>query len=176
MKLNLEADKREVRRYVEQRIRDYAVYENLGPGDDDAPITLITVGFYAEQGGYVNVAFDTRPKAEVDGEWTLHIDNETNTLAFPKWLAAYDAICNGKSVSVNQHDGSTCTLQDSDGDEGVNRVFGEMLLAIMTELRDDGTLAQLPLSPKAFMVIEEFDGRYFWPTYETRKTKGRIRR
>ena len=97
-------------------------------------------------------------------------------LPFPKWVAAYEAIWDGKTINVTRHDGSTCTLQDSSGDEAVNAVFGEMLLAVMSELRDDGTLAKLPLAPKAFMVIEEFDGRYFWPTYETRKTKGRIQR
>ncbi len=150
------------------------MYENLGPGDDDDPIGQITVGFYAEQWGYVSLVFDTRKDAEVDGEWTSHLNEETNRLDFPRWLDAYDAICNGKSVSVIRPDGSTCTLEDSDGDEGINRVFGEMLLELMLKLRDDGTLANLPLAPKAFMVIEEFDGRYFWPTYKTRKTKGRI--
>ena len=176
MKLNLQSDARKVRKYIERRIKDYPVYENLGPGEDDDPISLVTIGFYAEQGGYMNLVFDTRPKAEVDGEWTLHIANDENMLPFPKWVAAYEAIWDGKTINVTRHDGSTCTLQDSSGDEAVNAVFGEMLLAVMSELRDDGTLAKLPLAPKAFMVIEEFDGRYFWPTYETRKTKGRIQR
>ena len=176
MKLNLQSDARKVRKYIKQRIKDYPVYENLGPGEDDDPIALITVGFYAEQGGYMNLVFDTRPKAEVDGEWTLHIANETNTLPFSKWVAVYEAIWDGKTISITKHDGTTCTLQDSSGDEAVNEVFGEMLLSVMSELRDDGTLAKLPLAPKAFMVVEEFDGRYFWPTYETCKTKGRIQR
>lgn len=92
MRLNLQTDARKLRKYIERRIKDYPVYENLGPGEDDDPIALITVGFYAEQGGYVNLVFDTRPKAEVDGEWTVHIDNETNTLPFPKWFAANEAI------------------------------------------------------------------------------------
>jgi len=51
-----------------------------------------------------------------------------------------------------------------------------MLLSLMTELRDDETRSKLPLSPKLFMVIEEFDNRNFCPTYNTRKTKGRIQR
>jgi hypothetical protein len=174
MRLDLQADQRKLRRYIERRIRDYPVYVNLGPGDDGDPIGLVTVGFYAEQGGYVNLVFDTRPDAEVDGQWTVHIDNDTNTLAFPKWLSAYEAICNGETVSVTRHDGSAATLQDSDGDEGVNRIFGEMIVDLMLQLRDDGTLAKLPLAPKAFLVVEEFDGRYFWPTHKTRKTKGRI--
>lgn len=174
MKLDLQADQRKLRRYIEKRIRDYPVYVNLGPGEDDDPIGLITVGFYAEQGGYVNLVFDTRPDADSDGEWTVHLNNDTNTLPFPKWLSAYDALSDGKPVSIVRHDGSTATLQDSDGDEGVNRVFGEMILDLMLKLRDDGTLAKLPLAPKAFMLIEEFDGRYGWPDYKNRRKLGRI--
>lgn len=174
MKLNLQSDARKIRKYIKRRIKNYPVYVNIGPGEDEDPIGLITVGFYAEQGGNLHVVFDTRPKAEVDGEWTLHIDEEENTLELPKWADAYDAICDDKIVSVTKHDGTSCTLQDSDGDEVVNAVFGDMLMSIMTDLRDDGSLAKLPLAAKAYMVIEEFDGRYFWPTYKSRKTKGRI--
>ncbi|MBS0659616.1 MAG: hypothetical protein JSR82_15340 [Verrucomicrobia bacterium] len=86
-------------------------------------------------------------------------------LPFPKWLAAYDAIADGEAVAVLKHDGKKCTLEDADGDEGVNRVFGDMIVALMLELRDDGTFKKLPLAPKAFMVIEEFDGRYGWPKH-----------
>lgn len=49
-----------------------------------------------------------------------------------------------------------------------------MLVDLLTEMRDDGSLQELPLASKAFMVIEEFDGRYFWPDHKTRKTAGRI--
>ena len=174
MKLNMQTDAKKVRKYINRRIKDYPVYENFGPGEDEDPIGLITVGFYAEQGGYVNLVFDTRTNAEVDGEWTLHIDNDTNMLPFPKWVEAYEQIWDGKTIEVVKYDGSACRLQDSSGDEVVNGVFGEMLQSVMCQLRDDGTLAQLPLTPKAFMVVEEFDGRYFWPTYETRKSAGRI--
>ena len=174
MKLNLQSDALKILKYIKRRIKDYPVYVNLGPGEDEDLIALITVGFYAEQGGNLHVVFDTRPKAEVDGEWTVHIDEEFNTLEFPKWADAYDAICDGQIVSVKKHDGTNCKLQDSDGDEVVNAVFGDMLVTIMTELRDDGSLSKLPLTPKAIMVIEEFDGRYFWPQYKRRKTLGRI--
>lgn len=174
MKLDLAKDKAKLRKYLQSRIQDYPIYVNLGPGEDEDPIALITVGFYAEQGGYVNVVFDTRRKAEVDGEWTMHIDNEVNTCKFPKWVKAYEAMCEGKPVAVTKPDGTTYDFKDADNEEGINQVFGEMLLDLMTELRDDGSLAKLPLAPKAFMVLEEFDGRYSWPGYKKRKTAGRI--
>ena len=49
-----------------------------------------------------------------------------------------------------------------------------MLKNLMKELREDGSLAALPLAKDAFMVIEEFDGHYFWPQRRSCKTKGRI--
>ena len=160
MKLNLKSDARKVRNYIKTRIKDYPIYENIGPGEDDALISRITVGFYAEQGGYMNLVFDTRPAAEYDGEWTRYIDNETNTLPFPKWRAVYEAIWAGKTISVTKHDGTSCTLEDSSGDVAVNEVFGDMLLFVMSELHENGTLAKLPLAPDVIVAVEEFDGRY----------------
>ncbi|MCA8985902.1 MAG: hypothetical protein KDA76_19470, partial [Planctomycetaceae bacterium] len=65
-------------------------------------------------------------------------------------------------------------LVDDKSLEQLNAVFGEMLTRLMHDLRDDGTLAKLPLAKSAFMVVEEFDGNFFWPTFKSRKTKGRI--
>ncbi|HBE69084.1 MAG TPA: hypothetical protein DDW52_13120 [Planctomycetaceae bacterium] len=174
MKLDLQKDSVKLRKYIEKRIRDYPVYENLGPGEDDDPIGLITLGYYAAQGGYANLVFDTRKDAEVDGEWTVHIDNETNTCPFPKWTVACEALCDEKTVEVTKHDGTQITLQNYEDEDAVQAVFGEMLASVLTELRDDGTLAKLPLTPTAYMVVEEFDGLYFFPDYDTRKTAGRI--
>ena len=53
LKLDLQREHQKVRRYFERRVRDYSVYLNLGPGEDEDPISLMTVGFYASQGGYV---------------------------------------------------------------------------------------------------------------------------
>lgn len=175
MKIDLKKDQKTLRNYIEKRIQDYPSYENLGPGEDDDPIRLITLGFYAEQGGYVNLVFDTRPKADVDGEWTIHIDNESNTCHFPRWYDCYMAVCESEDVTITRHDGEKVLIQDNQiSDEDLNQLFGEMLLATMQELRTNGSLAKLPLASNAVFVIEEFDGRYFWPTYETRKTTGRI--
>lgn len=176
MKIDLQKDQAGLRRAIKKRIRDYPVYINLGPGEDEDPVKQITLGFYAEQTGYVALVFDTRPKADVDGEWTLHIENETNVIPFPKWYDAYMAICDDKPVTITKHDGSVRKVVENDiDDEELNAIFGEMLTETMCELRDDGTLAKPPLAAGAFMGVEEFDGRYGWPpTYETRKTEGAI--
>ena len=102
-----------------------------------------------------------------------HIDN-ANTLYFPDWLSAYTSINDGEIVEVIEPDGFESDLSEDDEDEGINAMFGDMIRDLILELKDEGELGKLPLAEKAFMVIEEFDGRYFWPTRETRKTKGRI--
>jgi hypothetical protein len=176
MKLDLRKDEQKIRRFVEKRIRDYPVYENLGPGDDADPIGLITLGYYLEQAGYVALVFDTRPRADHDGQWTAHIENDVNVLNFPKWFAAFMKLCQGGSVDVTLPSGKLRTLDESDDNQSVAQLFGEMLRDLMLSLRDSGAFAKLPLAPKAFFVIEEFDGQWGWPDYGKRKTLGRLSR
>ncbi len=47
---------------------------------------------------------------------------------------------------------------------------------IFARLFANQSFDSLPLSPKAFFVIEEFDGHWGWPDYKKRKTLGRLRR
>ena len=81
-------------------------------------------------------------------------------------------------------DGSTKRIQDvvdheddmidEKSEDELNAYFGDMLKNLMAELKQDGTLAILPLRKDAFLIIEEFDGHYFWPEPRSVKTKGRI--
>jgi hypothetical protein len=57
----------------------------------------------------------------------------------------------------------------------VARLFGEMLRDLMLSLRDAGALEKLPLAPKAFFIVEEFDGQWGWPAYGKRKTLGSLK-
>lgn len=178
MKIDLSKDKEKIRRYVTRRIRNYPIYVNDGPGEDDDPIQAIMLGFYAEQGGYIYLVFDTRPGMNLDGNWTLHID-EPNLLHFPKWCDFYERACDGKPVTLVSHDGTEKKLSysidgDDDPHEELTNCFAEMLQELMHELKDDGTLAKLPLQKDAYFMIEEFNGRYFWPDIKSVKTKGRI--
>ena len=175
MKIDLQSDQQQLREYILARIQNYVAEDNIGPGEPGDAIGLITLGFYAEQGGYANLVFDTRLDADVDGSWTIHIDNDVNLLEFPDWYDAYMAVCESEAVTFIRYDGSERRVKDNDiSDEDLNELFGEMLTNTLQSLRDDGSLAKLPLSECAFMVVEEFDGRYFWPTYESRNTAGRI--
>ena len=149
---------------------------NHGPGEDADPIALATFGYYFEQEGYFALVFDTRPTADSDGNWTLHLENAGNRLSFPKWTAAFETLCDEGNVAVTLPNGKQRTLGESDDNESVARLFGEMIRDIAIELRDAGAFEKLPLTPKAFLIIEEFDGNWGWPGYEKRKTLGRLRK
>jgi len=174
MKLDLKKDVQKIRRYIKKRIKDYPVYENLGPGEDEDPIRLISLGYYLEQAGYFAMVFDTRPDADNDGEWTLHIENDTNVLPFPNWLAAFKHLCDEGTVTVTLPDEGTHTLDESDDNESVAMFFGEIIRDTMLALRDEGALSELPLDPKAFFIVEEFEGQLGWPEYKQRKEMGRL--
>ncbi len=174
MKLDLAKDKEKLRRYILKRIKDYPFYVNEGPGEDDDPIQAIMLGFDAEQGGHIYLVFDTRPGRNLDGNWTLYIE-ELNIHHFPKWCDFYQKARGGKAVTLVIDDGTVKKLNDNDSvEDKLDTYFGEMLRRLMSELRDDGSLSELPLREDAYFMIEEFDGRYFWPEIDSITTKGRI--
>jgi hypothetical protein len=183
MKLDLTKDKAKVLKYIKSRIKNYPQFVNAGPGADSDPIKFITLGFYAEQGGYAALIFDTRKDADYDGEWTLYLDEHT-MLDFPKWCDFYEMACDGKPVELVQGNGTSLTVHFADANEDdlidkkslkcLNAYFGDMLADVMKELKDDGSWAKLPLAKDAFMMVIDFDENYLWPTYKSRKTKGRI--
>jgi len=183
MKLDLSKDKAKILKYLRRRIKDYPHHVNNGPGKDSDPIRLVTLGFYAEQGGYVALVFDTRKEADYDGEWTLFID-ELTMLDFPKWCDFYELACNGKPVELVQGNGESLVVHFEDANEDHliddksltqrNDYFGSMLTDVMKELRNDGSWKKVPLSDDAFMMVSDFDENYLWPNYEKRKSSGRI--
>lgn len=178
MKIDLAKDKERIRRYIAKRIKDYPIYVNCGPGEDEDPIQAIMLGFYAAQGGYVYLVFDTRPGKNLDGNWTLHLE-ESTLYHLPKWTEFYEHVCEGNKGTLLLADGSKKELEFSEDDEKaedkINAFFGEMLRTLIGEMSDDGTLARLPLRKDAFMMVEEFDGHYFWPSIKSITTKGRIK-
>lgn len=176
MKLDLQRDAQRISRFIQKRIRDFPVYENLGPGNDSDPISLMTLGYYLEQTGYLALVFDTRMRAECDGEWTLHIENTVNVMPFPKWKAAFDVLCDGGSVDVTLPNGRGRTLDDSDDNDSVARLFGEIIRDVVLSLRENGGFDQLPLAPKAFFSVEEFDGHWGWPAHQKRYSLGRLKK
>ncbi len=164
MKVDLVKDQKKIRRYILQRIQEYAIYENDGPGEDDALIQLVTLGYYLEQTGYFALVFDTRPDANIDGEWTVHINEETTMLHFPKWCSLIDAWYANKPSELVLLDGTSLRVDQKTHTHGsIAQVIGEMLRDTMIQLRDDGSLEPLPLADDAFLSVEEFDDHWGWP-------------
>lgn len=172
MKIDLTKDQEKIRRYIKQRIKEYPVYENCGPGEDEDPIQLVTMGYYLEQTGYFALVFDTRPDADNDGQWTLYIEDGVTMLRFPKWCSLIEAWYDGKPIDLVLPNGKSCKItQKNHTHETIAQIFGEMLRDTMISLRDEGALASLPLADGAFLIVEEFDGHWGWPqNYETRKS------
>jgi hypothetical protein len=130
-----------------------------GPG----PVKIVEVGFEYSQAGWVVVAFDTRPDAEPDGEWT-HLITEENMFERPHWLEAGEANMEGP-ITVVQLGGNEAVLPS--GTE-LAEVLGEVLKAVVLKARADDVFATLPKAAGCELGVEHFSGAYGWPVYEER--------
>ena len=160
MQLDFQKDRRKLRKYVLLRVDEYPVYVNDGPGEDDALIELVTLGYSVDRGCFALV-FDTRRDADIDGAWTLHRNEHTTMASFPNWTAVIDAFCDGKPIKLVV--GNKRKSQVLDSEEAIAAAFGEFIRDMMIELRDEGALDSLPLSKNARLSVEEFEGHWEWP-------------
>lgn len=171
MKINLKQDRQAIVKHLKQRIRDYPVYVNQGPGADEDPITQITLGYSVAQAGWIALVFDTRPGAEPDGEWNSYI--EENMLEFPQWSEAVDALWdNDEPIQLTLPDGSKQNLGEDEG-EPVEQI-GSMLKDILLQAREENLFAGLPIARKNLMGVEDTEGAYGWPDYDNRFKQGWI--
>jgi hypothetical protein len=170
MKINLIADAKKIYAYVKQRVADYPIYVNSGPGKDEDPISQITLGFQVDQAGWVALVFDTRPGASPDGEWQSFITE--NSLEFPHWLAAVEALFdNEEPIDLVLPNGKKRKVGE---DDELAEPIGEMLKDILIQARKDKCFQGLPLAKKCSMGVEDHDGAYGWPAYEKRYKDGRV--
>lgn len=157
--INLKEDSRTIYEHLKQRVAEYPVYLNNGPGADEDPISLITFGYSVDQHGWVALVFDTRPDAEHDGEWNDYI--EDTWVEFPTWTDAVDAYLDA---------GEPIDLILPNGKHAANgqlvEFVGEMLKEILLKARSDGLFANLPLTEKCAISIEDQLGAYAWPDSE----------
>ena len=161
-KLNLKSNRKRILTHVRQRVRDYPSYVNQGPGNDEDPISQISVGYETEQRGWFALVFDTRQNSKNDGEWTKWIDDVM--IEFPTWLTNDDF---PTQIEVNRFDStepsdSYCfrTLMSF---EQYAREIGNMLIEALIELREKKVFQKLPLTPGCRIHVEEFDGHLEWP-------------
>ncbi|MEL7496973.1 MAG: hypothetical protein AAFN77_05145 [Planctomycetota bacterium] len=170
MKIDLKADFKTIDDYVKQRVTDYPIYVNNGPGEDDDPISQITLGYQVSQAGWVALVFDTRPNGSPDGVWQSYI--EENWLEFPHWLDAVNALFeDAEPIELVLPNGKKRKLGE---DEGLTQPVGQMLKDILIQSRKDKSFKELPIAKKCCMGVEDHDGVFGWPDYEKRYRDGRV--
>ena len=170
MKINLRSDAKKISDYVKQRVAEYPAYVNLGPGEDDDPITHMTLGYEFCQAGWVALVFDTRLDGSPDGEWQSYI--EENSLEFPSWLKAIDALWDdGEPIEVTLPDGSKQKLGE---DDDLGELIGIMLRDILIRGRKEKWFEKLPIAKKSCMGVEDHDGAFGWPDYDKRFKDGKL--
>ena len=161
MILNLKKDYKTIYHYIKQRVSDYPKYINHGPGHDEDPIKMMSLGYQYDQAGWVALVFDTRSDAKVDGEWTGYID-DLNIIELPHWLSTFEALDeNEEPVNLTLPSGKKQTIDEYD-DEVIATILGEMLRDILLEVHKKGVLANLPLEKDLIFAVEEFNGHFGW--------------
>lgn len=170
MKIDLKADAKVIEEHLKERIAEYPVYINNGPGEDEDPIALITFGFSVDQAGWIALVFDTREDAEPDGEWNDFI--EETWLEFPNWSDAIDTLFDKEEpIEIVLPNGKT--KKNVGGEELVKQV-GEMLKHMLINARKNKLFQDLPLAERSCMVVEEQLGDYGWPNFDARFKDGRV--
>ncbi|MCC9606619.1 hypothetical protein LOC68_16955 [Blastopirellula sp. JC732] len=158
MQLNLSADQKRIDAYLRERVKDYPVYINSGPGHDEDPITQITFGFAVEQESNLIVVFDTRKSAKCDGEWTRWF-REENILSLPNWRKAHSACCDGQKVKFQIPGRAAKTVSTA---EDFVETLGAFLRDTLCSAVERGLFKSLPLSDSCLLTVEDFDGAFGW--------------
>ena len=166
MHIDLQRDSRRVFKNIKQRVKDYPVYVNAGPGEDEDSISLITLGFSFDQSGWFALVFDTRPDAQPDGHWQDHI--EETAVPMSHWCDELERFADDceeggqvKPLKIKLHDGTTKMLTDCDVEE-VAGLFGSMLKDALVRADEDGLFSPLPLTMGYGLVVEDHDLCYGW--------------
>ena len=164
MHLDLRKSARVLRKHIAERVRDYPLYFNEGPGKDEASIKQITVGYQFDQSGWFAMVFDTRRQAAIDGQWNSFI--EPNAVDLPEWHKAYCVLgTNRASLDLTLLDGTKKSLGDANEEEFA-LCIGMALRDVLIDAREKGSFEELPLASDCFLVVEEQGGYYGWSDRE----------
>ncbi|MBL8808969.1 MAG: hypothetical protein JNM43_02230 [Planctomycetaceae bacterium] len=161
MRIDLKKDFERVVKCLAERCKDFPVYVNAGPGEDENAIRLITLGFQFDQAGWIALVFDTRPEAACDGEWQSYI--EENAEPFQGWFKAFDDMVENDSVlSLTQHNGTRRSFTANSELQDIAECFGVMCRDALLKARKMGLFNELPLADDCKFSVEEHNGNYAW--------------
>lgn len=156
MHLDLSKSARAIQKHIVSRVSGYPKHPNEGPGDDDAEISQITIGFGFVQAGWLALVFDTRPDASLDGEWNSYI--ETNAIDFKDW---YDAFYSS-GLLIKESNGTERRCENGLTEEDFAELIGSTIRDCLLSARDTGILAKLHLADNCVLAVEEFNGNFGW--------------
>ena len=125
------------------------------------PISAIEIGFRLDQICLVALNFDVREKHLRDGTWDVALDGQA--LELPHWNEAYEA-ADSDGISFILLTGEPYKLPTGAKEEEIVGVFGEALVAIALDANTAGVFQYLPLKRDCQLDLEEFDGRWGWPS------------
>lgn len=158
-RIDLAEDMQRVSTYLRKRVATFGDEENYGPGDEDDPITQITLGYQWDQSGWVAVVFDTRPNAEMDQYWQGYL---SDAYKLDHWYHAFDTTCStNKPITVVTHKGKKRKIRESNADQ-LDKYIGKMLTDVLVQAREEGVFATLPLADSVRLCIEEHECNFGW--------------
>lgn len=170
MKINLKDDFNTIYDFIKQRVNDYPIYINNGPGQDENPISQITLGYEVYESSWIALVFDTRPNGSPDGHWQTYI--EENWLEFPHWFEASEALYdNREKIDLILPNGKKQKLGE---DDDLMKLIGKMLKDVLIQARKEKCFNDLPIASKSSLGVEHHEGCYGWPNYENRYKTGWI--
>jgi hypothetical protein len=138
----------------------------LGPSNKK--VSLIATGFSIDQSGWFSMVLDRRPKAMNDGEWQSLIQN--NYLPMPHWNLDGDF-----ELDVTHYDPKWRPPKGGFDDASVTELIGNVIRDTLVFCRDQGAFKRSYLTPKAAMFVEDHEGNFGWPDFDTLRTDGRCK-
>jgi len=180
MKLDLRQFITPIVKQIERRVREFDPADNVSPGESGDTIHQIVLGFQFDQAAWVALVFDTRPDADpvYDGEWQSSIEENTLDCEVDQWMEAYEEIFGNESkVAFTTLEGKTVKVGPyrDDDDEAEERLttqlaelFGGVCREALKVAHAQKLFASLPLADTACLRVDEHEGQYGWPDYDSR--------
>jgi hypothetical protein len=128
--------------YVRRRVGEHLTSSPSRPSAE--PVRIIQFGFEFGQANWVALAFDTRPDAEPDGEWSDGVERFLIDLK-------------GKQIDVMPSP-----------DELICGIVGDALKHVLLTAREQGVFTPLPKADRCELGVENLEGHYGWPAYDDR--------
>jgi hypothetical protein len=148
--------------YVRRRVGEHLTSSPSRPSAE--PVRIIQFGFEFGQANWVALAFDTRPDAEPDGEWSDGV--ERFLMERPKWPIWHELPDDAQVYFIDLK-GKQIDVMPSP-DELICGIVGDALKHVLLTAREQGVFTPLPKADRCELGVENLEGHYGWPAYDDR--------